>query len=119
MAPQRTPLAALTPIQAVNQAIGRSIRHRHDHAVIALLDARYASARVRAKLPAWIAERLADAAPPPAAAGAAGAAGAAQPQAQPQPQAPGAWAPAVAGVGAFFRAKRAAAAAAAVVATGQ
>ena len=78
-------------MRAVNQAIGRSIRHRHDHAVIALLDARYASARVRAKLPQWISERLAN----------AGAA----------PSAMGAWPTAVAGVGAFFRAKRAAAAA--------
>jgi len=35
---------------------GRAIRHRNDWAALILLDERYASARVRAKLPKWIGE---------------------------------------------------------------
>jgi chromosome transmission fidelity protein 1 len=75
-----------TAMRAVNQAIGRSIRHGGDYAVIALLDARYLQPRIRAKLPGWIADRL------QADGGANSAAGA--------------WAPAAAGIGAFFRAKK-------------
>lgn len=41
-------------MRAVNQAIGRAIRHKNDWASILLLDARYAQARVQVKLPAWI-----------------------------------------------------------------
>lgn len=41
-------------MRAVNQAIGRAIRHKNDWASILLLDARYAQTRVQAKLPAWI-----------------------------------------------------------------
>lgn len=43
-------------MKAVNQSIGRAIRHRNDWAALVLLDERYASARVRAKLPKWIGE---------------------------------------------------------------
>ena len=45
-------------MRTVNQSIGRSIRHVGDHAVIILLDARYATPRIRGKLPAWIGERV-------------------------------------------------------------
>lgn len=45
-------------MKAVNQSIGRSIRHRGDYASIVLLDERYSQARVRSKLPGWIADSL-------------------------------------------------------------
>ncbi|KAI0688447.1 DNA repair helicase [Cytidiella melzeri] len=41
-------------MNAVNQSIGRAIRHRGDWAALILVDARYASARIRGKLPKWI-----------------------------------------------------------------
>lgn len=41
-------------MRAVNQSIGRAIRHREDYASIILIDRRYASARIQAKLPGWI-----------------------------------------------------------------
>lgn len=41
-------------MRAVNQSIGRAIRHRGDYAAIVLLDRRYASDRIRNKLPGWI-----------------------------------------------------------------
>jgi chromosome transmission fidelity protein 1 len=41
-------------MQAVNQSIGRAIRHRHDWAEIVLVDSRYRTARVRSKLPRWL-----------------------------------------------------------------
>ncbi|OAR05999.1 hypothetical protein LLEC1_04093 [Akanthomyces lecanii] len=41
-------------MRAVNQSIGRAIRHRGDYAAIVLLDKRYASERIRNKLPGWI-----------------------------------------------------------------
>ncbi len=41
-------------MRAVNQSIGRAIRHRGDYAAIVLCDRRFATARIRAKLPAWI-----------------------------------------------------------------
>ncbi|XP_004461898.2 ATP-dependent DNA helicase DDX11 isoform X2 [Dasypus novemcinctus] len=41
-------------MKAVNQSIGRAIRHQKDFASIVLLDQRYARAPVLAKLPAWI-----------------------------------------------------------------
>ncbi|OCH93459.1 DNA repair helicase [Obba rivulosa] len=43
-------------MNAVNQSIGRAIRHRHDWASLILLDSRYASPRIRTKLPKWIGE---------------------------------------------------------------
>ncbi|KAL1837797.1 hypothetical protein VTJ49DRAFT_3384 [Mycothermus thermophilus] len=41
-------------MRAVNQSIGRAIRHRGDYAAVVLIDRRYASPRVREKLPGWI-----------------------------------------------------------------
>ncbi|XP_055424383.1 ATP-dependent DNA helicase DDX11 isoform X2 [Bubalus kerabau] len=45
-------------MKAVNQSIGRAIRHQKDFASIVLLDQRYASPAVQAKLPAWIRDRV-------------------------------------------------------------
>jgi len=45
-------------MRAVNQSIGRAIRHRSDWAALILVDIRYGSPRIRSKLPAWIGERL-------------------------------------------------------------
>lgn len=45
-------------MRAVNQSIGRAIRHREDYAVIVLLDKRFENARIRDKLPGWIREGL-------------------------------------------------------------
>ena len=41
-------------MRAVNQSIGRAIRHRGDYASILLLDRRYRTSRIEGKLPAWI-----------------------------------------------------------------
>ncbi|WVQ99004.1 hypothetical protein IAU59_006136 [Kwoniella sp. CBS 9459] len=41
-------------MMAVNQSIGRAIRHANDYATILLVDKRYATARIRNKLPKWI-----------------------------------------------------------------
>ncbi|KAG0635677.1 putative ATP-dependent RNA helicase chl1 [Tuber brumale] len=41
-------------MRAVNQSIGRAIRHREDYAVIALFDRRYSTDRIASKLPKWI-----------------------------------------------------------------
>ncbi|KZT03940.1 DNA repair helicase [Laetiporus sulphureus 93-53] len=41
-------------MNAVNQSIGRAIRHKNDWASLILVDARYASTRIRSKLPKWI-----------------------------------------------------------------
>jgi len=45
-------------MRAVNQAIGRVIRHKDDWASIVLMDSRYADGRIRAKLPGWIKESV-------------------------------------------------------------
>ncbi|XP_013362655.1 PREDICTED: LOW QUALITY PROTEIN: uncharacterized protein LOC102014707 [Chinchilla lanigera] len=45
-------------MKAVNQSIGRAIRHQRDFASIVLLDQRYAQPAVLAKLPAWIRDRV-------------------------------------------------------------
>uniref|UniRef100_A0A8C5L055 ATP-dependent DNA helicase DDX11 n=1 Tax=Jaculus jaculus TaxID=51337 RepID=A0A8C5L055_JACJA len=45
-------------MKAVNQSIGRAIRHQRDFASIVLLDQRYARPPVLAKLPAWIRDRV-------------------------------------------------------------
>lgn len=46
-------------IKAVNQSIGRVIRHQNDYACIVLLDRRYCDkASVRENLPRWIQRRL-------------------------------------------------------------
>jgi chromosome transmission fidelity protein 1 len=41
-------------MRAVNQSIGRAIRHRGDYAAIVLIDRRYGTERIRGKLPGWI-----------------------------------------------------------------
>lgn len=41
-------------MNAVNQTIGRAIRHRSDWASLILLDHRYSMASIRQKLPSWI-----------------------------------------------------------------
>ncbi|KAF0697851.1 Aste57867_11491 [Aphanomyces stellatus] len=44
-------------MKAVNQSIGRSIRHRNDYASIVLLDRRYNTQVIRSRLPRWINDR--------------------------------------------------------------
>ncbi|GAB0134464.1 hypothetical protein EsDP_00002835 [Epichloe bromicola] len=41
-------------MRAVNQSIGRAIRHRGDYAAIVLVDRRYTTHRIQSKLPGWI-----------------------------------------------------------------
>lgn len=41
-------------MKAVNQSIGRSIRHINDYACVVLLDERFTQDRIRSKLPGWI-----------------------------------------------------------------
>ncbi|KAK3319579.1 helicase C-terminal domain-containing protein [Cercophora scortea] len=41
-------------MRAVNQSIGRAIRHQGDYAAIVLVDRRFGTERIRGKLPAWI-----------------------------------------------------------------
>ncbi|XP_004343844.2 hypothetical protein CAOG_07120 [Capsaspora owczarzaki ATCC 30864] len=43
-------------MRAVNQSIGRAIRHSKDYATILLLDHRFLQPHIQAKLPRWIAE---------------------------------------------------------------
>jgi len=43
-------------MRAVNQCIGRAIRHKGDYAAIVLLDGRYGTSRIEGKLPGWIKE---------------------------------------------------------------
>ncbi|PVD35073.1 hypothetical protein C0Q70_06354 [Pomacea canaliculata] len=45
-------------MKAINQSIGRAIRHREDYAVIILADQRYSRTSVSSKLPGWIAKHL-------------------------------------------------------------
>ncbi|KAK2459645.1 hypothetical protein APHAL10511_008290 [Amanita phalloides] len=45
-------------MNAVNQCIGRAIRHKGDWASLILLDQRYAAGSIRNKLPKWIGSRL-------------------------------------------------------------
>jgi chromosome transmission fidelity protein 1 len=41
-------------MRSVNQSIGRAIRHRNDYATILMVDRRFATERIRCKLPGWI-----------------------------------------------------------------
>ncbi|EFQ88691.1 hypothetical protein PTT_15338 [Pyrenophora teres f. teres 0-1] len=41
-------------MRAVNQCVGRAIRHKGDYAAILMLDRRYAGRRIQDKLPKWI-----------------------------------------------------------------
>lgn len=45
-------------MRAVNQSIGRSIRHINDYSVICLLDKRYQKQSIQNKLPKWIQNRI-------------------------------------------------------------
>ena len=45
-------------MKAVNQSIGRSIRHIKDYSTICLLDQRYLQERIQKKLPMWIQKRI-------------------------------------------------------------
>jgi chromosome transmission fidelity protein 1 len=45
-------------MRAVNQSVGRAIRHRADYAAIVMVDKRFGNERVRGKLPSWIREGL-------------------------------------------------------------
>ncbi|EPX75325.1 ATP-dependent DNA helicase Chl1 [Schizosaccharomyces octosporus yFS286] len=47
-----------TCLRAVNQSIGRAIRHQKDYACILLLDHRYNRPSIRSKLPGWLQEHL-------------------------------------------------------------
>ncbi|CAL1284082.1 unnamed protein product [Larinioides sclopetarius] len=46
-------------MKAVNQSIGRAIRHKNDYASIILLDHRYSNSSVKELLPSWIVKSLA------------------------------------------------------------
>lgn len=50
-------------MRAVNQCIGRAIRHVNDYAAIVMIDRRYDSARIQGKLPGWIRGSLVSASP--------------------------------------------------------
>lgn len=45
-------------MKAVNQSIGRAIRHANDFAIVVLADRRFARPSTREKLPRWMADRL-------------------------------------------------------------
>lgn len=45
-------------MKAVNQCIGRAIRHANDYSVVLLVDERYQQDHLRKKLPAWICASL-------------------------------------------------------------
>lgn len=45
-------------MKAVNQSIGRAIRHSRDYACILLADVRYERASVAKQLPKWIVAQL-------------------------------------------------------------
>ena len=47
-------------MRAVNQSIGRAIRHKGDYASILLLDRRYKTPRIEGKLPGWIQQGIAE-----------------------------------------------------------
>lgn len=45
-------------MRAVNQSVGRAIRHRGDYAAIVMVDRRFGNERIRGKLPGWIQDGL-------------------------------------------------------------
>ncbi|KAL9939403.1 hypothetical protein V8E36_001220 [Tilletia maclaganii] len=45
-------------MKAVNQSIGRAIRHKDDYAALILLDCRYSRADIRKRLPGWIRDEV-------------------------------------------------------------
>ena len=50
-------------MRAVNQAIGRAVRHKDDWAAILLVDRRYEQKRIKDKLPKWIKESMQEVSP--------------------------------------------------------
>ncbi|KAJ1953342.1 ATP-dependent DNA helicase chl1 [Linderina pennispora] len=55
MGPRGRELYESLCMRAVNQSIGRAIRHKNDYAAIVFLDSRYADSRISSKLPSWMA----------------------------------------------------------------
>ena len=45
-------------MKAVNQSIGRAIRHKQDYASIILVDHRYSRTNILSQLPGWIKEHV-------------------------------------------------------------
>ena len=45
-------------MRAVNQCIGRAIRHRNDYAAIVMIDRRYQKPNIQGKLPTWIKQSM-------------------------------------------------------------
>lgn len=45
-------------MRAVNQSIGRAIRHKNDFACVLLVDQRYSQARIKNKLPRWMSKDI-------------------------------------------------------------
>ncbi|KAH8351268.1 hypothetical protein KR084_003770 [Drosophila pseudotakahashii] len=45
-------------LKAVNQCIGRAVRHINDYACVYLLDERFANAKIQGKLPEWISRHI-------------------------------------------------------------
>jgi chromosome transmission fidelity protein 1 len=45
-------------MRAVNQCIGRAIRHKNDYAAILLVDSRFSTDRIEKKLPGWIRDNM-------------------------------------------------------------
>lgn len=45
-------------MRAVNQSVGRSIRHIRDYSIIYLIDGRYESPRIQLKLSGWVKKRI-------------------------------------------------------------
>ena len=58
MVVSQTGLKLSSCMKAVNQSIGRSIRHVRDYACIVLADQRYSRPSVHSKLPQWISSQL-------------------------------------------------------------
>ncbi|KAJ5885299.1 Helicase-like DEXD box c2 type [Penicillium taxi] len=52
-------------MRAVNQCIGRAIRHVNDYAAIIMIDRRYDTPRIQGKLPGWIQSSLVSSSPRP------------------------------------------------------
>jgi len=47
-------------MRAVNQSVGRSVRHRNDYSTIYFFDKRYQTERIKSKLSTWIKSRVSD-----------------------------------------------------------
>ena len=45
-------------MKAVNQSIGRAVRHQNDYAALILLDRRYGRPEIRQRLPGWIRDQV-------------------------------------------------------------